>query len=134
MMADSSSRSINGFSTSLACLAQNAGAWFNSGFRQEMPDILRDYMDAQPKPVLRSCLRMMKELAGQYGVKAAISAMELTVKNGSVNICDAAVLAARITGYGIDTPPEQGPPLDVYDELFLKGGPSHDDTQNACGA
>ncbi len=122
------------YSTTLATLLKNAGAWFNSGFRQEMPDILRDYMDAQPKPVLRSCLRMMKELAGQYGVKAAISAMELTVKNGSVNICDAAVLAARITGYGIDTPPEQGPPLDVYDELFLKGGPSHDDTQNACGA
>ena len=77
---------------------------------------------------------MMQELAGQYGVKAAISAMELTVRNGSVNICDASVLVARITGYGIDTPPEQGPSLYVYDDLFLKGGSADDDTKNACGA
>jgi len=125
---------VSDYSTTLATLLKNSGAWFNSGFRLEIPDILREYMDAQPKPVLRNCLRMLHELTGQYGVKAAISAMELTVKNGSVNICDASVLAARITGYGIDTPPEQGPPLDVYDELFMKRGPAHDDTENACGA
>jgi hypothetical protein len=29
------------------------------------------------------------------------------------------VLAARITGYGIDTPPEPGPSLSVYDQAFL---------------
>ncbi|TCS77682.1 IS21 family transposase [Pectinatus cerevisiiphilus] len=125
---------ISDYSTTLATLLNNAGAWFNSGFRQEVPDLLRDYLDAQPKPVLRNCLRMMQELAGQYGVKAAISAMELTVRNGSVNICDASVLAARITGYGINTPPEQGPSLYVYDDLFLKGGSADDDTKNACGA
>ena len=26
------------------------------------------------------------------------------------------------TGYGITTPPETGPSLDIYDEAFLKGG------------
>ena len=40
----------------------------------------------------------------------------------NINICDASVLAARITGYGISTPPETGPSLEIYDEAFLKGG------------
>lgn len=124
---------VSDYSTTLATLLKNTGAWFNSGFRQGMPDLLREYMDSQPKPLLRSCLQMMQKLSEQYGTEAAISAMELTVKNGSVNICDAAVLAARITGYGIDTPPEKGPELDIYDDLFLKGGEVHADTENACG-
>ena len=32
---------------------------------------------------------------------------------------DATILAARITGYGIDTPPEPGPSLKIYDQTFL---------------
>jgi transposase len=122
------------YSTTLATLLKNSGAWFNSGLRQETPNILRDYMDAQPKPVLRNCLRIMNELSDRYGCKAAMSAMEMAVKNGSVNLCDASVLAARITGYGINTPPEKGPSLNVYDDVFLKGGQTHVDTKNACGA
>ena len=31
------------------------------------------------------------------------------------------ILAARIIGYGIDTPPEPGPSLEVYDQTFLNG-------------
>lgn len=37
-------------------------------------------------------------------------------------LCDASVLAARIIGYGIITPPETDPSLDIYDKAFLKGG------------
>jgi hypothetical protein len=48
--------------------------------------------------------------------------MEHTVRNGSVNVCDATVIAARMTGYGLETPPEPGPPLQVYDAAFLRGG------------
>lgn len=111
------------FTTTLAVLARNAGAWGNSGLRQETPDILRTYMDAQPKDKLKDCLRIMNELSDQYGFEAATKAMEMAAKRGNINVCDASVLAARITGYGIDTPPETGPPLEVYDELFLtKGG------------
>lgn len=107
------------YSTTLAVLMRNSGAWHESGLRRETPDILREYMDAQPKEKLKDCLRIMNELAGQYGFSAALSAMELAVKRGGLNICDASVLAARITGYGIDTPPEPGPSLNIYDEMFL---------------
>ena len=44
--------------------------------------------------------------------------MEMAVKNGNVNKSDVTVLAARITGYGIETPPENGPNL-VYMMNYL---------------
>ena len=113
---------ISDYSTTLAVLMKNSGAWGNSGLRRETPDALRAYIDAQPKEKLKDCLRIMNELTNQYGFHAAASAMEMACARGNINICDASVLAARITGYGICTPPETGPSLAVYDEAFLKGG------------
>lgn len=113
---------VSDYTTTLAVLMKNSGAWGNSGLRQETPDVLRTYMDAQPKEKLKDCLRIMNELTNQYGFQAAASAMEMACARGNINICDASVLAARITGYGITTPPETGPSLDIYDEAFLKGG------------
>ena len=114
---------ISDYSTTLAVLMKNSGAWHESGLRRETPDILREYMDAQPKEKLKDCLRILNDLTNQYGFHAAASAMEMAASRGNVNICDAAVLAARITGYGIDTPPQPGPSLGMYDEMFLgKGG------------
>ena len=113
---------VSDYSTTLAVLMKNSGAWHDSGLRRETPDILRTYMDAQPKEKLKDCLRIMHELTNQYGFQAAASAMEMAASRGSVNICDASVLAARITGYGIETPPQPGPSLSVYDETFLRKG------------
>jgi len=113
---------ISDYTTTLAVLMKNSGAWGNSGIRRETPDVLRSYMDTQPKGKLKDCLRIMNELTNQYGFKAATSAMEMAVSRGNINICDASVLAARITGYGIDTPPEEGPSLAAYDEAFLARG------------
>jgi hypothetical protein len=61
----------------------------------------------------------MNELTGQYGFAAAVDAMGRMAGRGEMNLCDAAVLAARIAGYGIETPPEPGPPLAIYDQVFL---------------
>ena len=113
---------VSDYSTTLAVLMKNSGAWHDSGLRRETPDILRAYMDAQPKEKLKNCLRIMNELTNQYGFQAAASAMEMAASRGNVNICDASVLAARITGYGIETPPQPGPSLSVYDETFLRKG------------
>jgi len=68
---------ISDYSTTLAILMKNSGAWFNSGFRQETSDILRGYMDAQPKEKLKDCLRILNDLTNRYGFAAASSAMEL---------------------------------------------------------
>lgn len=115
---------ISDYSTTLAVLMKNSGAWGNSGLRRETPDALRIYMDAQPKEKLKDCLRIMNGLTSQYGFHAAACAMEMACARGSINICDASVLAARITGYGIYTPPETGPSLEVYDKAFLMEGGS----------
>ena len=119
---------VSDYTTTLAVLMKNSGAWGNSGLRQEPPDALRTYMDAQPKEKLKDCLRIMNELTNQYGFQAAASAMEMACVRGAINICDASVLAARITGYGITTPPETGPSLEIYDEAFLKVN----DEKNRC--
>lgn len=53
---------VSDYTTTLAVLMKNSGAWGNSGLRQETPDALRTYMDAQPKEKLKDCLRIMNEL------------------------------------------------------------------------
>lgn len=107
------------YSTSLAVLSRNAGAWMNSGVRLCLSDALREYLDQQEKGVRKSCLKLMSTLTNEYGYEAAVKAMETALGNGGINESDVSILAARITGYGIDTPPEAGPPLSVYDEELI---------------
>lgn len=106
-------------STALAVLSRNAGAWKNSGVRMDADGILREYLDHLSRPELRASLRLLHDLAEQYGYHAALSAMSMAAEHGSINRSDTAILAARITGYGIDTPPGPGPSLTVYDKAFL---------------
>ena len=73
---------VSDYTTTLAVLMKNSGAWENSGLRQEPPDVLRTYMDAQPKEKLKDCLRIMNELTNQYGFQAAASAMEMACVRG----------------------------------------------------
>ena len=107
------------YRTTLTALCSQAGAWGNSGVRKEAPQPLRDYLDRQPKPILKSHLRLWEELSGEYGFEAATAAMERSLRDGQLSASDARVVAARITGYGIDTPAETGPGLEVYDAAFL---------------
>lgn len=109
------------YSTSLAVLLKNIGAWHNSGVRADTPDVLKEYMDNLPKEKLKDCLRIMRDLTEKIGYNVAVEAMEKTCRNGNINICDASVLADRILGYGLDTPPTAGPTLESYDALLLGG-------------
>ena len=110
------------YSTTLAVLSHSAGAWQNSGVRKEVTDPLREYMDGLPKPILKNCLAMMNELTGTYGFMAAVKAMDMALRDNRISASDAKIIAERITGYGIDTPSDSGPSLDVYDKAFL---PAH---------
>lgn len=111
------------YSTSLEMLSRNPGAWLNSGVRQDVSELLRNYMDSLEKPALKNAIRLMGNLNREYGYSVTLEAMELAVKFGNVNRSDVAILAARIKGFGFDTPPEPGPSLDVYDELLCVGKP-----------
>ena len=109
-------------STSLEMLSKNIGAWDNSMFRREAPDLIRDYIDGLPKAGRKSAVKLLSSLSKEYSYGVSLRAVETAIGNNSVNKSDAAVLAARIAGYGIDTPPEPGPSLKEYDEAFLAIG------------
>lgn len=110
---------LNDFRTSLEMLSKNIGAWENSGFRKDAPELIREYIDSQPRAGRRSCVSMLSRLTQQYGCQAALDALETAIRGNHVDKASTAVLAARIAGYGISTPPEPGPSLDVYDLAFL---------------
>ena len=94
---------ISDYSTSLEMLSKNIGAWDNSGFRKDAPELIREYIDNPSHSVRKSCVRLLSDLTKQYGYKAAIDALTLSIKSNSVSLSNTAALAARITGYGIDT-------------------------------
>ena len=106
------------YTTTLEMLNKNIGAWKNSGIRTEVPDMIRDYIDESDKQERKLCIRILSDLTKQYGYGAAEKALAMTISNGNVNTSDAAIIAARITGYGIDTPPDAGPSLAEYDRLL----------------
>lgn len=116
---------VSDYSTTLEVLSKNAGSWSNSGVRNDMPDPLVEYLDSLEKQELKDKLRLLSSLNAMYGYHTSIEAMGMALKNGSVNVSDATIIAQRINGYGLNTPPESGPSLSIYDEAFLlsrKGG------------
>jgi transposase len=106
------------YRTSLAILLRNVGAWKNSGVRELLPTVLREVMDNQARPELQETVRVMHLLSKTYSFETAIAALEEGLRINRVSFCDAAVLAARISGYGLNTAPENGPDLRSYDVLM----------------
>jgi len=112
------------YRTSLAVLMSNAGAWQNSGIRELVPTALKDAMDSQPRDELRATLRTMHHLTATYSFETALKALEEGLRINRTAFCDAAALAARISGYGLDMAPAHGQDLRVYDELLTGIGQS----------
>lgn len=109
-------------------LIAKPGAWRNSLMRSHMSYEVRDYMDEQDKSGLRQALRLIRDLSGQYGLDVAITSMQqaLVRRRTTGMAVNAAVLAARIAHYGLDTPGEPGPDLSRYDVLLdTVGGTVH---------
>jgi len=105
-------------------LMNNAGAWQNSGIRELVPAALKEAMDGQSRDELRATLRTMHRLTVTYSFETALEALEEGLRINRTAFCDAAALAARIVGYGLDVAPERGPDLRVYDELLAGIGQS----------
>ena len=106
------------YRTSLAMLMRNAGSWQNSGIRELVSPALKEVMDRQPRDQLQATLRAMHQLTTTYSFETAIQALEAGIRINRTGFCDTAVLAARISEYGLDTAAEQGPDLKIYDSLL----------------
>jgi transposase len=109
------------YRTSLAVLLRNVGAWKNSGVREILPASLRTAMDSQPREQLQETIRVMNLLTRTYNFETAIVALEEGLRINRTRFCDAAVLAARISGCGLAAVPARGPDLRSYDILLKRG-------------
>jgi transposase len=110
------------YRTSLAMLLRNAGAWPNSGIRELVPPVLKELMDTQPRDELQTTLRTLHILTNRYSFETALTALEEGIRINRNTFCDTAVLAARISEYGLETAAEQGPDLSAYDALLAVAG------------
>jgi hypothetical protein len=110
--------------TMLDQLITKPGAWKNSVMRSQMSYEVRDYMDEQDKSGLRQALRLIKDLSNRYGLDVAITSMqEAIIRKRTEGISvNAAMVAARIAHYGLDTPGEPGPDMSMYDLLLPASG------------
>ena len=103
-------------------LTRNAGAWKNSGIRELVSAQLKLVMDNQPRDQLKATLRTMQQLATTYSFETALRALSEGIRINRTRFCDTAVLAARISEYGLDTAAEAGPDLSGYDTLLEQAG------------
>lgn len=110
------------YRTTLVTLTKNVGAWKNSGVREMIPESLRKKMDELSREDLRQTVRTISKLTKSYSFETAIAALEEGFRTSRNGFCDAAVLAARMQNFGLDTPPEAGPDLSSYDQLLKVGG------------
>jgi len=83
-----------------------------------IPDPLRKSMDDLCKEDLRQTVRTLSLLTKDYSFETAVKALETAFSTNRTHFSDAAVLAARMMSYGLDTPPEKGPDLNGYDRLL----------------
>lgn len=115
------------WTTMLDQLIAKPGAWKNSVMREQVSYDLRYYLDDQDKSGFKHTLKILRNLASQYGLDIAIASMQEAITRKRVQGMDVntAVLAARISSYGLDTPSEPGPDLSGYDMLIPKGGNPH---------
>jgi transposase len=108
-------------------LIAKPNAWKNSVVRNQVSYELRDYMDDQDKSGLKQVLKLLKDLSGRYGLDIAITSLQETIvrqRTEGISV-NAAVVAARIAHYGLDTPGEPGPDMSQYDVLLPLGGLVH---------
>ena len=108
------------YRTSLAVLMRNPGAWKNSGVREMTPDPVKDLIDSQTREELAATLRTLSSLSVTYSFETALKALEEGIRIHKTDLHSAAVLAARIHGYGLDTAPTAGPDLKSYDSFLVE--------------
>ena len=115
------------YTTTLAVLMKNSGTWKTGLLSIFRPGLSSGHSGSGSGLDYVSYLRIFLFLEnGNTRDFRLMDLMEMDVrkaeKTENFNICDALVLVARITGYGINTPLETSSSLEIYDEAFLKEG------------
>lgn len=105
---------------SLTTLIQKPRGWEQSRFRHAISDVLRSYLDVQPRDMLVAYLRSLDAFHRSRRLASAIEAMELLVQRGHpFTPSDLSVMTARLDGFGLGRQPDEGPSMSYYDEVLL---------------
>lgn len=107
------------WSTTVAKLFKNPGAWKNSGIRQMLPGALREHMDSMDTAGLKEACRTLRDLSKAYDFETAITAMTESANRGVLDGYSASAIAARILSVGLDSLPDAGPDLTPYDDALI---------------
>ncbi len=108
----------------LRLLGRKPGAFRNSHVRDMLTQSVKNHLDSLGKTELRTQVETMAELTGSVGFDTVSKAMDETLRRTDrLSTSDLRIVCLRMSGYGIDTPPESGPSLADYDNLLMfKGG------------
>lgn len=108
----------------LRLLTRRPRGWQNSRIRSSMPQSVVEHLDACDADQLRRDLKLLYDACERSGLDATLDALDVIAKEHAdfPDFFQVGVLAARIAGFGLDTPPEGGADLTCYDVMFLGGG------------
>lgn len=123
MFGNTKTKSVNP-AQSIRLLSKRPGGWKNSRLRLALPSAVITYLDAYTHAELRRDLSLLADACEKNGYDTAMEALSIIIEHakGAPSFFEVGVLAARIANFGIDTPPDTGADLNLYDEAFLGGG------------
>lgn len=110
------------WSTSASRILKHHGSWKNSGLRSAMSESLRKVMDSLDRSGFNDALRMIRDMAPQYGLDTLFAAMEEAVQSSALTRYNTQAIMMRITRDGLHSVPDSGPDLCSYDEVLLGSG------------
>jgi hypothetical protein len=108
----------------LRLLVRRPRGWQNSRIRSTMPHAVVKHLDACGADQLRRDLKLLYDACERSGMNATLDALGIIAQEHDdfPDFFQVGVLAARIAGFGLDTPPEGSADLSCYDLVFLGGG------------
>jgi hypothetical protein len=119
----------------MTALVGKPGAWRNSELRRAMADSPgQACLDSLDRAGLGERLKAIHTQAAAYGLSQTLDALDtLACRGRPFTVCDLAVVAARIDGFGLDREADSGPDLDAYDGWLgtASGAPGQPGTEGA---
>ena len=108
---------------SLRLLARRPGAWKNSVVRMSLPETLKNYIDAQDKDVIKTCLDTLITISDETDYETAIkAAWEVHRDTGRLKRSDISIYAQRL--WDPDIVYDEAVDLHEYDQVFSAVGVS----------
>ena len=107
--------------TALMQLIRSPNAWRNSGFRESLPQEVRDRLDALDTKSLQQTLQILWQLLERHEEEISLKALIHSLDKGRGSYAEACLYAAQVMDSELDAlaTTEMAVNLEVYDRLLL---------------